>query len=447
MSDRVFICEYFETYFDEVPPKEFYRALFPVGELEKHDERQQGKYNAIAIELLPKAENNINSRKYIVTDELDILDKLLQSENFIILSPISYIGKSRQANNARYIYAMAIDLDGITEQHYLVDLMHQIEIGFLPKPTYIVWSGTGIHLYYQFTSPLPCFKNIVKQLQSLKKELTKKIWNGYVTEQNEQPQLQSLFQGFRLCGGVTKGGNRTKAFDTGEKVTIEYLNEFVPKEAQVTEYAYKSKLTVKEAEKKYPEWYQKRIIENKRRGTWQANRAVYDWWKTKLHENITEGHRYYGIMVLSIYAKKCGIEKQELETDAFGLIEEMEKLTVTADNHFTREDVLAALEMFNDNYITFPIDSITQLTAIPIEKNKRNGRKQQVHLEYARGIREIKKKIGEEISGGGRPNKKQIILEWKKNNIHGNIKECMADTGLSRSTVYKYWNTGECADE
>jgi hypothetical protein len=37
------------------------------------------------------------------------------------------------------------------------------------------------------------------------------------------------------------------------------------------------------------------------------------------------------------------------------------------DNHFTREDVFSALEMYNNNnYITFPIDSITLLTAVPI---------------------------------------------------------------------------------
>jgi hypothetical protein len=36
------------------------------------------------------------------------------------------------------------------------------------------------------------------------------------------------------------------------------------------------------------------------------------------------------------------------------------------DNHFTREDVFSALEMYNNNYITFPIDSITLLRAIPI---------------------------------------------------------------------------------
>ena len=157
MTERTFICRYLEQYFDEIEPKEFYRAIFPEGELEQHEQRRQGKYNGVAVELLPKEDSNKNnSRRYIITDELDILDKLLQSENFIIVSPVSYIGRSRQSKNARFIYAMAIDLDGITEEHYLIDLFHQIEIAYLPRPTYIVWSGTGLHLYYQFEQPLPC---------------------------------------------------------------------------------------------------------------------------------------------------------------------------------------------------------------------------------------------------------------------------------------------------
>ena len=446
MADRIFIRDYLMQYFDEVEPKEFYRGIFPVGELQSHKKERDGKCNAIAVELLPKEADTPNAKRYVITDELDVIDKLLLSDNFIIVSPISYIGKSRQSQNARYIYAMAIDLDGITEQHYLVDLFHQIEVGYLPKPTYIVWSGTGLHLYYQFTTAIPCYKNVTRQLADLKTALTKKIWNIHVSELHKKPQIESLFQGFRIVGGVTKNGNRTKAFAFGDKVSIEYLNEFVPKASQMTEFTYKSDLPLAEAKKKYPEWYEKRVIQKQPKGTWQANKAVYDWWHNKLLEQIAEGHRYYGIMVLSIYAKKCGVPLEVLEADAFGLVDEMEKLTVSDDNHFTREDVLAALEMFNDNYITFPIDTIIKLTDIYIEKNKRNGRKQELHLMLARGNKAILKNVGE-LKADGRPKgsgtKENIVAEWQRNNPNGKKADCIRMTGLSKPTVYKYWKDGE----
>lgn len=437
--DRFFIADYLSKFYDEIDPKDFYRCIFPVGELEKAGEQIQGKYNAIAVELLPKG-SKYNAFKYIITDDLNKLDDLLKSDNFIIISPISYIGRSRSADNARFIYAMAIDLDGITEEHYLVDLLHQMKIDYIPTPTFIVWSGTGLHLYYQFEKPIPCYKHITNQLADLKRALTKKIWNSYTTSLSNKPQIESLFQGFRLVGGKTKNGNRTRAFAVGKKIDIEYLNYYVDTKFQLKDYKYKSDLPLDKAKELYPEWYDKRIINKQKRGTWKANRAVYDWWKDKLHDEIKEGHRYYGIMVLSVYAKKCGIDFAELEADAYGFIDFMEELTITDDNHFTADDVLSALEMYNDNYITFPIDSITQLTNIPIQKNKRNGRKQKEHIKLMNFIRDEINNNKDWQNKDGRPSKENEVIEWRMNNPKGKKADCIKETGLSKPTVYKYWD-------
>lgn len=463
MEDRLFICEYLDTYFDEIEPRDFYRTLFPIGELEEKGKQVQGKYNAIAVELLPPKENRAPARRCFIHNGLESLDELLKSDNFIIVSPISYAGKNRSSQNARYIYALAIDLDGISDLVKLQNLLHQMdeEIGYLPKPTYIVWSGTGLHLYYHFIKPLPCYKSIVMQLAALKTELTKKIWNGLVSDLSENPQIESLFQGFRLVGGITKAGNRTKAYQVGDTVDIEYLNEFVSEKYKIVDYTYKSNLSLKEAAKKYPEWYDKRIVNKQPRGTWQANRAVYDWWLNELKSKIVVGHRYYGVMVLAIYAKKCGISYDELSKDAFSLVNRLEELTVEPQNHFTREDVLAALEMFNDNYITFPIDSISNLTAIHIKKNKRNHRKQVLHLKIARNTKAILKEAGE-LKSDGRPKgsknkehlRQDIILQWRKDNPYKGVKESLDDLNrlaaaidpnikISRATAYRYWKNGE----
>lgn len=439
MQDKSFLCDYLHQYFDSIEPKEFYRNIFPVGELEEEGKQQQGKYNAIAVELLPQVEDRSNVKRFILNDSMKILDRLLESNNFIIVSPISYIGKSREANNARYIYSLAIDLDGLEREQNIIDLFFQIDNEVLPKPTYTVWSGTGLHLYYQFEQPIPCYKNIVKQLAKLKEGLTKKIWNKYITSLYQKPQLQSLFQGFRLVGGVTKGGSRTQAFITGDKVNIDYLNSFVTDEYTVKELTYKSKLTLKEAAAKYPQWHEKRIINKQPKGTWQNKIDLYNWWYNRLKNEITTGHRYYGIMVLAIYAKKCGVDKEKLEADAFGLLETMEELTTEENNHFKREDILAALEMYNDNYITFPIDSIATLTALQIEKNKRNGRKQVEHLGRIRALQAYDYPNGEWRNKEGQPTKQNIIKQWRKDNPQGTKAECIKETGISKPTVYKWW--------
>ena len=445
MSDHNFLVEYLETYFDELTPKEFYRAIFPAGELAAHNEKNvKGKYNAIAVELLPKQENGSNVKRYILTDELDYLNELEQKDNFIIISPISYAGRSRKATNARYIYAMAIDLDGMEREQNIIDLFHQMKHDHLPTPTYTVASGTGLHLYYVFNKPIPAFKNIVKQLQALKQDLTRKIWNKYITELYNKPQLQSLFQGFRAVGTITKTGTRVRAFETGNKIDIEYLNSFcVHDKNKVVEYVYKSNMTLKEAAEKYPEWYQKIVVEGQKRGTWTCKKDLYNWWLRRIKEEATTGHRYYCLMCLAIYAKKSGVTRKELENDAFNLLDVMEELTTEETNHFTRSDILAALELFNDDYITFPIDSITELTALPIEKNKRNGRKQAVHLARARAVQNIDYPFGEWRNTKGRPTKEANIKEWRRLNPNGTKAECIEATGISKPTVYKYWSSVE----
>ena len=250
-----------------------------------------------------------------------------------------------------------------------------------------------------------------------------------------------MFQGFRLVGGVTKSGSRTRAYETGKKVSIEYLNDFVADENKVTSIVYKSNLTLNKAKELYPEWYDKRIIQKQKKGTWTCKRDLYDWWLRRLKAEITEGHRFNGIMVLSVYARKCNIDYQELEKDAYDLFDLMESMTVREDNHFTREDIMSALEMYNDNYITYPIDSIVQRTGIEIKKNKRNYRTRATHIRIVNQTRKfIRDELGENpYKNNGRKTKQDIVIEWRLEHLDGTKADCIRDTGLSKPTVYKWW--------
>lgn len=437
---KKFIFEYLNQFFDMVEPYEFYRDLFPIGELEEKGKQTTGKYNAIAVELQQTEAAEPTVKRYLIHNELCEISQLLESENFIIISPISYCGMNRAAANARFIYALAIDLDGITKESHVIDLFQQIEHEAIPKPTYTIFSGSGLHLYYQFTVPIPCFKNITQQLTKLKNHLTWRIWNKYTTELYRNIQYESLFQGFRMVGGITKDGGRTSAYRTGEKIDIDYLNSFVAEEykVQIKKKISHSRMTLTEAAKKYPEWYEKRIMQQQPKGTWKVKRALFDWWIRKIKEEAKEGHRYYCIMCLAAYAKKCGISKEELEKAAFDMVYLLDSRTETDDNNFTRQDILAALEMYNDSYITFPIDSISKLTDIKIEKNKRNYRKQKVHLQIARATKEILAADGANVKGG-RKSKENIVIEWQRKNPKGSKADCIRDTGLSKPTVYKYY--------
>ena len=41
----------------------------------------------------------------------------------------------------------------------------------------------------------------------------------------------------------------------------------------------------------------------------------------------------------------------------------------------------------------------------------------------------------------GRPDKAKIVLDWRANHPEGKKADCIRDTGLSKPTVYKWWDS------
>ena len=208
----------------------------------------------------------------------------------------------------------------------------------------------------------------------------------------------------------------------------------------------KSRLSLAEAKEKYPDWYERRIIKKERRGRWTVKRDLYDWWLHRIADEIRVGHRFYGIMTLAIYAKKCGIDEDELRRDAFALLRPYDDMSVEDINRFTKDDVVCALEMFNEDYVTFPRDDIAKLSGLTMPVNKRNWRKQPVHLQGARAIQEINDKANGTNwrEGNGRPKgsgtAQARVYEWRQQHPEGRKADCHRETGLDPKTVRKWWD-------
>ena len=463
MSNNIF-ADWLEVYFDEVTPYEFYRDIFPAGELEKQGEYQTGKYCGIAIEVTNEKKPNGKPKikRYSITDDLQTIETLTKSDNFCLCSPISYCGKERTADNARFLYALAVDLDHIIvkdgKPSGLISLWngHIQNVGRIPKPTYIVSSGTGLHLYYVLDKPIALFQNTAKQLQTLKRELTNMIWGYGVVKINDERDIQQegVFQGFRIPGTITKVGDRTRAFLTGEKVSIEYLNEYIPESLRVKKYTEKKELTKAKAKELYPDWYKRRVEDKQPAGVWHISRNLYDWWKREILEKAKVGHRYWCMMTLSIYAYKCGmydpkhnphpVTREELERDCFEIMRHFETLTDNDNNHFNEADVLDALEAYDSKWVRYPRDTIEYRCGFSLPHNKRNYRKQADHIKLMNYIRE-------EINGNkdwhGRKPKQLEVAIWQATHPNGTKTECHKQTGISRPTIDKYWNPATAAGD
>lgn len=441
------LADELQQLFPEVSALQFYRNIFPAGELDELDAMTQGKYTAIALEI-PAGKKQV--KRYTVTDELDTIRQLQQSEDFCIISPVSYAGKSRDSKNARFMYALVVELDYLIvkngEQDGLQRLMAQWteRVHLIPQPTYVVASGTGLHLYYQFEQPLPMFKNITDSMKKYKTRLTELIWNRHVTTASEKDKIQyeSIFQAFRMVGTKTKLGDKTRAFITGEKVNIEYMNRFVEPAYRISE-EYNSKASLEDAAELWPDWYERRIVQGQPKGRWICKEDLYNWWLRKIGEGAEAvvGHRYYCMMCLVIYAIKCDIPRERLEQDCFQLLEMFEARTDNDNNHFTEKDVMDALQCFDDAaLVTYPLASIQNRSGIQIERNKRNYRKQADHAKYMRGIRALRASLGENVSGGGRPSKRDIVLSYVKEHPEARKCDVIRETGLSPKTVRKYYD-------
>jgi len=459
------MTRWLETYFDEVEPREFYREIFPEGSFQKKGEQESGTYNGllVAVQNEKNKDGTPKVKKFIVTDDLDIIDEVCQTDDFCLMSPISYAGRSRTAEHARFLYAFAVDLDrlrykdgepigllSLWERH--IELMDRI-----PKPTFIVSSGTGLHLYYVLTDPIAMFKDTSQRLQAVKRDLTSLIWHDTIVDIDSVRDIQQegIYQGFRIPGTITKTGSRARAFLTGERISIGELLRYTEgfrrdrEKLEEKQFVKKKSLTLAKAKELYPDWYERRIEKKEPKGVWHVSRNVYEWWRRKIFEGATVGHRYYCIMMLSIYARKCSMydEKhnpnpvtlEELERDAFGLLDHMEKLTNDESNHFTTDDVLKALEAYNEKWITYPRNSVENRSGIRIDANKRNGRKQVDHLRRARAVQAVDYPSGEWREGNGRKSKEEIVREWLLAHPGGKKADCIRDTGLSKPTVYKWW--------
>ena len=446
--------DFFVNRFPFVSGIDFYRELFPEGELQEMGVYHDLKCNGIAIEIFPKdTDGNRKVNRYTVNNGLESIKSLIwnyqrdKNKNFCIISPISYMGRERTSSNARFMYALCVEIDNLIEDENDSGVSNLIEQvctwhNYLPKPTFIVCSGSGVHLYYQFVSPLPLFKSTVESLSKYKRQLTDKLWNKKVTHSylKEQIQYESIFQAFRMVGTASKLGEECSAFRVGEPVSISYLNQFVAEENKIIE-GYKSNLTLNEAREKYPQWYERRIVQKQDKGHWVCKRDLYDWWKRRIFNETVVGHRYYCLMCLSVYAKKSGISFEELERDCFELMDTFELLTKEEENHFTEKDVIDALQIYRDDIFTYPINSIVNRSGLSIEKNRRNGRKRNQHLEVARAIQEIKHKYdgGNWRNTKGQKTKKELVENWKRENPSGTMYECAKELGISYPTTMKWW--------
>jgi hypothetical protein len=534
------LIEYIENSFllQEVEPMEFYRDLFSRKELQaKGQLERDGKYNLLAFELEPmkargeewrwsdtgalvkdrnklkeygrfyedeklrgitvetkKGLKNISvfydkekiivndkpvskTKRYVISEGLEDLEQIInKSEGFCFMSPISYCGKNKTKDNARFLYAMCIEIDDLCHNNYgdgeeqdgMASLLWQMR-SVIPEPQYIVWSGNGVHLYYLLETPIALYKDNARHLGKWRRELTDVLWNSNITNlfKKEQKQYESLYQNFRIVGTKTKKGlrdnteERARVFKVknSEPVNLEYLVSFIyesrikksikreerkEKDKKYIEKMKPSKMTVYEMKNKWGEdWYNRHFTAEGKprkkpiRKYWETNRAFYDWFIKKVNEEVEEGHRYFAMWMACSVAQKCGVSKKEVQSDLEMLRENWNKVQ-GVKTFVSFSDIQDALREWNNAELkTYKWEYICQWCGLDYEPKKRNGRPQKIHLEMARSNKKILKENYELKEG--RPSKEKIVRRWQELHPKGTKYQCQKETKLSKHTIRKWW--------
>ena len=431
---------------------EFYRELFPLGSLQV--EEGDGRGNIIATQVRPTGKGR--TRQWVVDDSLVMLEKVIGDE-FGLVPPISFFGKTHTKQNAHELFAVAVDIDYVGKQQ-LKNLLKQFGNGVQLPPTYLVSSGKGVHLYYFLEEPLQLYQNLEGLLKELKVAMIRRLWNDTSSLRPENRDVTGIYQGFRCVGSQSKLGPMypVRAFRiSGKRYTLEDIRDAIPGcKIDLSPLHQKpgreKRIPIELAKELYPEWYQERIIEGKpkKTGTWTCNEALYEWWKRKITEEVRSGGRYYSLMALCAYGLKCKIPEKQIREDAYAFLEHLESLTDDPDNHFTESDVKDALKALRaDHKLLSTMASrgwIEENTKVPIPPRKRRKkplkRDDGTAFQAARMIQNLQDPDGEWRNKDGRPNSRHIVLQWRAEHPDGKKADCIRDTGLTKPTVYKWWD-------
>ncbi len=98
-----------------------------------------------------------NRHRLLLKDDGESLS-FLNGRDFAILSPVTYVGRTNSYRNARFLYAFAIDLDGVS-MHEVRMLLRGMTTGVYPVANILVISGHGDSCVLPVERPIELFRH------------------------------------------------------------------------------------------------------------------------------------------------------------------------------------------------------------------------------------------------------------------------------------------------
>ena len=397
--------------------------------------------------------------------EMDV-DELMSYQadrSDVYVVPASFINGYNSSSTCKDVYALVVDLDKMKPETLQVIIENGNLGGETPMPTYIVNSGQGVHFYYVFGEPVPHYHVNRKILKALYRKLCG------ITKQNilAKTDWHAITQPFRLPGSRTRLDQLVTGWKSGEKWDVKALAYRLGvdcAELDLRRRPLLSQREYKESREKYLQ-EQEENGEKKRarkaknnRATWRSSlegkEGFYRSCLQRCYEETQEGSRYRSMCALVVVARKVvAISKEQVEQDLLQLLEHYNRI----GKHMTTSEVKKALRMYNPKALETTSQTLEDWFGWKFRRDaaKRRARMQERGTyvkrtrreicERARKIRDIDFPDGAWINRDGRPKgagtKEQIVRAWRCAHPEGKPRDCIEATGLSKNTVYKWWNT------
>jgi len=394
--------------------------------------------------------------------EMDI-DELMEYQSTrddVYVVPASFINGYNSGTACRDVYALVVDIDRIKPET-LDAIIENGNLGNMtPMPTYIVNSGRGVHFYYVFDEPVPHYYGNRKILKDMYRVLCG------ITQRNilAKTDWHAITQPFRLPGSLTRLGQTVTGWKCGEKwpawrladrLNVDHEDLDLIRRPLLSQREYKELKEQREAAD-LEDTGKPKTARKKRKVEWKSsldgNTGFYLGCLERCFKDTTEGSRYRSLCALTIVARKCGYPKEQLEQDLLQLLEHYNRI----GKHMKQTEVKKALRMYNEKALQTRSTTLEMWFGwefYRIDEKERQKRQEKglstrtraEILEEARLLRDLRmKRQGRKWDdNNGRKSKEQEIKAWRQEHPDGKPKDCIQDTGISKNTVYKWWNSKE----
>ena len=214
-----------------------------------------------------------------------------------------------------------------------------------------------------------------------------------------------------------------------------------------------------------PKWYKEKILHQY--DTEEVVGGKFPWLYEKLVPKVRlgakVGTRYHSMCVLFADAALGGIPYSQVYETCVAMVDFLNR-DADKDNQFTVADVECAAKYYTTSFGRWlTLDRIEAMTELKFERNKRNHRSQADHLKkYIPAMRSVEivkdtrfgTETGNKINKDGRPvgskdtkprnrtadSKEQVIRAYLQDHPDAKKVEVIRETGLSKPTVYKWYD-------